>query len=132
MFWIVIQLEPSLKWHLFFSIRQRHFLFYVQILKTIHNSIDLMNWPNPLSREAAPDHMLPPPCLTVPVKYLGFNPFGLRTRLIPSESFKINMDSTENSTVFHFWSLQLRWALPNSILDFLFFDDMKGFLLIVD
>lgn len=66
--------------------------------------------------------MLPPPCFTVPLQYLGFNrcPFGLRTRLMPS--LKLNLDSSENSTVLHLWT----WALANSSLAFLFFGDMKG------
>ena len=73
--------------------------------------------------------ILTPPCMTVALQYIGFSisPFGRRTCLIPSQYLKLYLDSSGNSTVFHFWILQTRWALANSSLAFLLLAAMKGF-----
>lgn len=86
--------------------------------------------PIPWPEKQPQTKMFPPPYLVVPIQYFGFSRccFGLLTRLIPSECFKLYLDSSENNTVFHFWTVQLICNFANSSLAFLFLAEINGFL----
>ena len=52
---VVVLLKPLLKWLFILCIGQYYVLQYIKIHKSIHNAINMMNWPHSLTRKIVSD-----------------------------------------------------------------------------